>query len=481
MIAGLKPYTEYKDAGHDWLGSVPAHWSLLRAKRLFREVDERSETGREELLSVSHITGVTPRRLKNVTMFMAESNVGHKVCRPGDLVINTLWAWMAALGVTRHTGIVSPAYGVYRPTEGGGILPAYADHLLRTPMYAAEYQRRSTGVNSSRLRLYPEQFLRIPVMVPPLDEQAAIVRFLDRSNDRLERAIRAKRKVIALLKERLQVQVRQIVTRGLDPASELKESSSSWFQGIPQDWEMVRSGSMFRLFGGYAFAGTGFVRDESKISLPLLLTPINFDPDGGLRFGSKSTVRFQGFVPDQFCLRKGALVTVLTDLSSKRLILGRAGFVEQDRLLLNQRTARIDIHPGVRSRLKPEYLCWVLNSQAVREQTIATSRGSTVFHTSPARMLAAVWPLPPVAEQVELVEKLNGLERQCRTHCSRLRAEIGLLGDYRARLIADVTTGKLDVREAALHLLHELAPDANTEFVDDIDDPELIDEEATEA
>ena len=158
MIGDLKPHAAYKDSGQDWLGSIPAHWSLLRAKRLFREVDERSKTGKEELLSVSHLTGVTPRRLKTVTMFMAASNVGHKVCRPDDLVINTLWAWMAALGVTRHTGLVSPAYGVYRPNEGGGMLPAYADHLLRTPMYAAEYQRRSTGVNSSRLRLYPEQF-----------------------------------------------------------------------------------------------------------------------------------------------------------------------------------------------------------------------------------------------------------------------------------------------------------------------------------
>jgi type I restriction enzyme S subunit len=101
VIGDLKPHAAYKDSGQDWLGSIPAHWGLLRAKRLFREVDERSKTGKEELLSVSHLTGVTPRRLKNVTMFMAESNVGHKVCRPGDLVINTLWAWMAALGVTQ--------------------------------------------------------------------------------------------------------------------------------------------------------------------------------------------------------------------------------------------------------------------------------------------------------------------------------------------------------------------------------------------
>lgn len=96
MIAALKPYAAYTHSGQDWLGSVPAHWSVLRAKCLFREVDDRSKTGNEELLSVSHLTGVTPRRLKTVTMFLAESNVGHKLCQPNDLVINTLWAWMGS-------------------------------------------------------------------------------------------------------------------------------------------------------------------------------------------------------------------------------------------------------------------------------------------------------------------------------------------------------------------------------------------------
>lgn len=198
MIANLKPYPEYEASSHEWLGPLPAHWNHLRAKYLFREVDERSATGREELLSVSHLTGVTPRSQKMVTMFLAKSNVGHKICRPDDVVINTMWAWMGALGIARHAGIVSPAYGVYRPLPASPFLPPYADQLLRTPAYAAEYQRRSTGVNSSRLRLYPEEFLRIAVVVPPPQDQAAIVRFLGWANGRLGRAIRAKRKVIGL-------------------------------------------------------------------------------------------------------------------------------------------------------------------------------------------------------------------------------------------------------------------------------------------
>lgn len=112
MIDGLHPYPEIKPTGVGWLARLPAGWGLHRAKHSFREVDERSEQGDEELLSVSHKTGVTPRSQKNITMFMAESYEGHKVCRPGDIVVNTMWAWMAALGVSRHIGIVSPAYGI---------------------------------------------------------------------------------------------------------------------------------------------------------------------------------------------------------------------------------------------------------------------------------------------------------------------------------------------------------------------------------
>ena len=152
MIEGLKPYAEYKESGELWLGQLPTTWDLRRAKFLFREIDERSKTGKEELLSVSHKTGVTPRSQKNITMFMAESNVGHKICRPQDLVINTLWAWMAAMGVSNHTGIVSPAYGVYRPIDPDMFLPRFADQLLRTPFYADEYKRRSTGGNPQLLR-----------------------------------------------------------------------------------------------------------------------------------------------------------------------------------------------------------------------------------------------------------------------------------------------------------------------------------------
>jgi type I restriction enzyme S subunit len=118
VTRGLNPAAPLRDSGIDWLGQIPAHWQTENTRWLFKEIDDRSEDGSEELLTVSHLTGVTKRSEKDVNMFLAESNEGYKRCRAGDLVINTLWAWMGAMGVTPHDGIVSPAYNVYRPDPG---------------------------------------------------------------------------------------------------------------------------------------------------------------------------------------------------------------------------------------------------------------------------------------------------------------------------------------------------------------------------
>jgi type I restriction enzyme, S subunit len=201
VTRGLDPNVRLKPSGIEWLGDVPEHWSIRPAKWFFREIDERSLNGDEELLSVSHLTGVTSRSEKSVTMFMAESYVGHKLCRPGDLVINTMWAWMAALGVSPQHGIVSPSYAVYRPYEDSCLLGDFADLLLRTKPYVSEFVCRSTGIRSSRLRLYPEQFLRIPILCPPAQEQETILKYVRSETGETERAVDSAMSQIGLLRE----------------------------------------------------------------------------------------------------------------------------------------------------------------------------------------------------------------------------------------------------------------------------------------
>jgi type I restriction enzyme S subunit len=177
VTRGLDPDAPVKASGQEWLGEIPAHWGVERAKNLFTVCDERSDDGSEELLTVSHITGVTARTEKDVYMFEADDKAGYKCCMPGDLAINTLWAWMGAMGISPLEGIVSPDYHVY--TSKGELLPEYIDLLCRSRPFVAEVSRWSKGVWSSRLRLYPENFFEMRLPVPPHSEQIEIFRAVE--------------------------------------------------------------------------------------------------------------------------------------------------------------------------------------------------------------------------------------------------------------------------------------------------------------
>ena len=197
------------------LGALPRGWERRRNKTFLREIVELSESGDEELLSVSHITGVTPRSEKEVTMFLAESNEGYKRVKKGDVVVNTMWAWMGALGVSQCDGIVSPAYGVYRFTDER-INPKYFDSLFRSCVYIAEMTRFSKGVWSSRLRLYPESFLGLRTPFPPYEEQGRISEQIDLLRSEADREVRLLSRSVELLAERRGALITAAVTGELD-------------------------------------------------------------------------------------------------------------------------------------------------------------------------------------------------------------------------------------------------------------------------
>ena len=214
VTRGLDPSARFLDSGIPWLGEIPAHWETERSRWLFQERDLRSETGEEELLTVSHLTGVTLRSEKDVNMFEAETTEGYKICLSGDLVINTLWAWMGAMGVSPVNGIVSPAYNVYQP--GTRFEPSYVDAMVRLPVFAQEVTRYSKGVWSSRLRLYPEGFFEVFLPVPPLSEQRKIIEHIANETMKLDKLRTANERTIILLKERRAALIAAAVTGQLE-------------------------------------------------------------------------------------------------------------------------------------------------------------------------------------------------------------------------------------------------------------------------
>lgn len=465
MIGDLKPYSAYRDAEGGWLGKVPTHWTVRRMKYVVREVDRRSSEGREQLLRVSQYTGVTPRLRADgldEADTRADSLIGYKRVEPDDLVINIMLAWNGSMGVSRYSGIASPAYCVYRFAPA--MNPWYFHHLLRSPHYKARIKASSTGVVESRLRLYSEDLGRIEALVPPPEEQAAIVRFLGWANGRLERAIRAKRKVIALLNEQKEAIIHRAVTRGLDSSVLLKPSGVPWLSDIPQHWEIA------------ALRRHWSVTDCKHLTVPFV--------DDGVPLAS--VVEVQKFSLDLSRCKRTRLdwYRVLIDGNRKprrgdliycrNASVGACALVDTDIDFAMGQDVCLIRSPSQNQR----FLNYVLHSPFMAHQLELLLVGSTFKRINVSEIKALAVVVPPRHEQDAICGSLDADLAAFDTALSQMHREIELLREHRTRLIADVVTGKLDVLEAAAGLPTEAADASVNAEAEPADDTAALDEEA---
>jgi type I restriction enzyme S subunit len=471
MTDDLKPYPAYSSTDLPWLISIPENWRVLRAKNVFRPIDVRSTTGNEELLTVSSNYGVVPRRQTTVTMFKAESYVGHKLCWPGDLVINSLWAWMQGLGVAKHHGLISSAYSVYRPRPNYASYGNYFHELLRSSAYKWELMTRSRGVWISRLQLSDAAFFDMPLLIPPANEGAAIVRYLNHIDYKINRYILSKKKLIGLLNEQKQAIIHRAVTQGLDANVKLKPSKTPWVQKIPQDWDEALLGRFVsRIEQGWSpIAAEGEIADEQWSVLTLSAVK-----RGKFNDSAAKPISSEANVPKHLEVKVGDL---LLSRSNTRELVGDVCVVEacRPKTIICDLIYRLQLFER---RLLPRYLMYFLLSSAGRGQIERDARGSSGTMPKIAHRHIQAWRiiLPPINEQLRIVECLDTDLLALNQAISRIEREIGFIREYRTRLVSEVVTGKLDVRAAAAKL-PDLTPEA--EPLDEIDDV-LQDEAAAE-
>jgi type I restriction enzyme, S subunit len=468
MRDNLRPYPEYKDSGVDWLEKVPAKWFIKRAKGCFEVIDIRSRTGNEEKLTVSSSVGVVPRSRQKVTMFEAASYVGHKLCWPGDLVINSLWAWMGGLGFARQHGLVSSAYSVYRPKAPYNQNWRYLDYLLRSAAYDWEFRVRSKGVWTSRLQLLDSEFMDMPIIIPPPDEQAAIVAFLDAAEKRIRRYIRAKQKLIALLNEQKQAIIQQAVTRGLNPDVPMKDSGVAWLGEIPAHWGGVNLRYLSTKFGsGITPRGGAQVYQEEGV--PFLRSQnIHFD---GLRLDKVAYIAED--LHSQLSsthVRPYDILLNITGASIGRVCTIPSSFLEGN---VNQHVCII--RPKL-ELIAAEYLSLFLSTPIMQHQIYIASNGASREGLSLKEIKDFYIFLPPLEEQQQIVNTLESQLSELRALSAQANYQIELIREYRTRLIADVVTGKVDVRGLAFEL-----PEAfDEDDLLDVDEDELPEEELEE-
>ncbi len=466
MIADLKPYPEYKESGSPWLGRVPAHWDLRRLKYLLHEVNDRSLDGEERLLSVSQYTGVTPRRTLEGSEeheTRATSLVGYKKVAVNDLAINIMLAWNGSLGVSPWEGVVSPAYCVYRFADG--LSPLFFHNLLRSPSYKVRIKQTSRGVVESRLRLYTEDLGRIEALLPPPSEQAAIVRFLDWANGRLERAIRAKRKVIALLNEQKQAIIHRAVTRGLNPNVPLKPSGIPWLREIPKHWGVRRLRTVADLIVSNVDKLTTL--DQTSVRLCNYVDAYKNERITEHLPFMRATASMDEI--RRFRIWRGDVL--ITKDSEEWDDIGVPSLVEYEApdLVCGYHLGILRLKHGC---VAGSFLHRVLQCKIIAAQLHVAANGVTRYGLSQHAIKDILVPLPPFGEQETIVLSIGADLAAFEAEENAAEREIALLREYRTRLVADVVTGKLDVRDAAKKLPEE-EEDKNS---DESDLPEVSDD-----
>ena len=462
MIDGLRPYAEVKPTGLPWLGEVPAHWEVRRNGRLF---SARRETNFPKLpiLEVSIRTGVRIRDFDNGgrKQEMTDRSKYQRALK-GDIAYNMMRMWQGAVGIAPADGLVSPAYVVARPFAETDT--AYYAYLFRTAAYMREIDVFSRGIVPDRNRLYWESFKQMPSVYPPIDEQRLIVRFLNWHGGQVAQLVRAKKKLIALLNEQKQAIIHHAVTRGLDPEAKLKPSGISWLGDVPEGWEVKRLKTICRINPPRSSGKTADA-EELVTFLPMEKVGVDGKIDGSIRMPiSQMASGFTCFQRNDVILAKitpcfengkGAVLDALPT---------QIGFGSTEFIVLRASNAL--------DRRFLYLLTFEAQFRRLGEESMTGSAGQQRI----SREFVANYPVavPCRDEQVRIAEGLSAATSDVDATIDTAEREIALIQEFRTRIIADVVTGKLDVRTIAASL-----PETDEyEVADDLSEDEELDDMA---
>ncbi len=444
----LEPYQDYKDSGVPWLGEVPKHWEVRRLKS-WLDVNEfvlSEDTDPEYTFEYLDIGSVATGRLTakpERIRFGNSPSRARRVVRPGDTIVSTVRTYLKAVWHAEHQGddlVASTGFAVLTPRRG--TFPRFVSYFCQSDPFTNRVTAEAVGI------AYPAiaetRLGTFEVCIPPYPEQAAIVRFLDHADRRIRRYIRAKQKLIALLEEQKQAIIHQAVTGQIDvrtgrPYPGYKDSGVEWLGELPEHWERCRLRNLVSVVTTGSRGWSSYASDTG----PLFIRVTNLSR-GSLQLRFDDIVRLD--LPEtseagRTCIEAGdILISVTAYIGSVGVAPGELG-----EAYVSQHVARCQPLPQAYAM----WLGYVLLSTVGQTHGQVSLYGGTKDGLSLDDVKNYPILLPPRREQEEIVrwieEKLSSLVR-IREKTKRLIDEVR---EYRTHLIADVVTGKLDVREAA--------------------------------
>ncbi len=411
-----------------WFGVVPNHWKVLKLRQILSPVSEKNHPDLP-LLSVVREKGVIVRNIEDKEEnhnYVPDDLSGYKLVKIGQFAMNKMKAWQGSYGVSRFDGIVSPAYFVFDIQYDINI--DFFNRAIRSIVYVNYFGQASDGIRVGQWDLSMQRMKEIPFLLPPRPEQDQIVRFLDWKVSSVNKLIDVKQRQIGCLNERLLAVINDLLTRGVKNNRAYVKTNMDWASEIPLEWEISRVRNHFEILK--RIAGSEGFDVFSVTQQGLKVRNINL-------YEGQLAANYSGYqfvYPGEFAMNHMDLLT------------GGVGIAD---------------HLGVTSpdyrvfRLFDEERCYAAYYLKIfqlcyrRHAFYRFGRGAA--NVGRWRLPASAFknfeiPLPPYNEQIEIVRAIEIEEHKIKTVIDCLQQEIDVLKEFKKRLIADVVTGKIDVR-----------------------------------
>ena len=455
MTSYLNPYPAYKNSGVPWLGDVPAHWEVRRLRNVIdmrvSNVDKHVKEGEKPIRLCNYVDVYKNDYINEQMNFMQATATDEEIERfqlekDDVLITKDSETWddigVPALVTEPATDLISGYHLALLRPQTDELVGGYLLRALQSKGLAYQFHIEAKGV--TRYGLSHAGIKSVWLPLPPLPEQTAIVRYLDHADERIRRYISGKQKLIRLLEEEKQAVIHRAVTRGLDPNVRLKPSGVEWLGDVPAHWEVVVLGYLATKFGsGVTPRGGATVYQETGI--PFLRSQnIHFD---GLHLEgvARITPRLHQSLSNTHVKPSDVLLNI-TGASIGRVCSVpdhfSEGNVSQHVCIIRTKKNRL------LSGFLASYLSTALMQREIRFEQNGASREGLTLHS--IRNFKIV--LPTISEQQRILAEIRVHTEQLVAAVTATRRQIELLQEYRTRLIADVVTGKLDVRGAAANL-----------------------------
>ncbi len=419
-------YSAYKDSGVEWLGEIPEHWELCRAKYLLRNVSEKGFPD-EQLLSATQDKGVIPRdQLEQRVVMPVGQLQTFKLVRENDFVIS-LRSFQGGIEHCAHRGLVSPAYTVLRLQRD--VSPRFLRHLLKASNFISELNVSVTGIRQGKNIDYSD-FSESLLPIPLKREQDRIANFLDQKTAEIDTLIAKKQRQIELLDEQKAILINRAVTRGLNPKAKLKPSGVEWIGDIPEGWEVKKIKYLSQIFRGkfthrprndpslydgkYPFVQTGDVA-QAGIEISSYNQTLN-----------KKGLRVSTLVP------KGTIaITIAANIGDVAILGFDACFPDSIVGFLPDKS------------VAPMFFFYILRGMKTHFMSLAPK--NTQYNLNVERIGGESITVPSIEDQKFIVEYIQDLDAQIRNLISNIEREISSLKTLRITLVAHSVTGKIKV------------------------------------